>query len=81
MMDPAAARILGTVLGAIIGGLGGVVCSRIVNISFFTRIVCVLAMLLLVSFSYWIRIRITYFRNNDYAALILVLTTVSVCLS
>ncbi len=80
MLDPAAARIFGTVLGALIGGLVGFACSWIISMSFFTRIVCALAMVLSVIFAYWLRVKIAYFRKNQYAAIILVVTTVSACL-
>ncbi len=81
MMDSATARILGTILGAIIGGVGGGLCSQIVDISLFMRIICVLVILSLVLVSYWLCSIIPYFRNNNYAATILLVTTVSVCLS
>ncbi len=77
--NPASARTMGTVLGAVVGGSVGYGCSLFIDISWATRSFCIFVVPLLILFSVWICNKIPYFDKNNYAALMMLITNVSVC--
>ncbi len=79
MDHPAKARILGTTLGAAIGFLFGYCCSLIYDVSVFTRIISLLVVPVTVFVASWICGIIPYFRSNSYAAIMVAVSSVSVC--